>query len=332
MKKIPIKIINTQDQEELQIRFFPTDICNYSCSYCWPGSGNIGKFRYPKNINTVIQNFRTLFERYTEKFNKTKFHLHIIGGGEPTMWPHLEKFCKEIKQTHNVYITLCSNGSRTLRWWEDNCQYFDSVNLSCHHEFVDIGHYISVADLLFSKQVKVTAIVVMDAMYWDRCVSNITQMQKSVYPWFIEAKAVVDAPGRDMESYTPHQLEYLKTGLKRMPSSDWLLERINDLRPFESVVLFEDDSVLTARPGDIVVNKWNQFKGWKCNVAIETLLINYDGSVKGSCQEPIFAGKNFNMFSENFSQEFDLNIEFKSIICPRNYCHCQPETHVTKSL
>ena len=108
MKKIPIKVISTQDSNILQVRFFPTDICNFACSYCFSGSGNINKFRYPKNIKTVIKNFRTLFDEYTQKLNKTKFNLIIIGGGEPTMWPHIEQFCKEIKETHNVNINIIS--------------------------------------------------------------------------------------------------------------------------------------------------------------------------------------------------------------------------------
>lgn len=332
MKKIPIRVVSTQEQDTLQIRFYPTDICNFACSYCFPGSGNVNKFRYPKNINTVIKNFRTLFDQYTQKLNKTKFHLIIIGGGEPTMWPHVEQFCKELKESHNVYITICSNGSRTVRWWEENSKYFDDAILSCHNEFVDIEHYINVGDALFEAGIKVTGLMLMDAKNWERCVEYIERMKSSKHPWFIEAKAVVDSPGHDMEAYTETQIDYLKEGIKRLPNSEWILKHLADVRTHESVVLFEDGSAVAARPHDIVVNKWNNFQGWQCNVAFETLLISYDGSVTGSCQEPVFVGKNFNIFSETFIDEFNLDMEFKPIRCPRTHCSCQPETHVTKSL
>jgi organic radical activating enzyme len=328
----PIKVISTQDQDTLQIRFFPTDICNFSCSYCFPGSGNINKYRYPKNIDTVIKNFRTLFDKYTERLNKTKFHLIIIGGGEPTMWPHIEQFCKEIRETHNVFITICSNGSRTLRWWDENSAYFDAATLSCHHEFVDIDHYIDVADLLFSRGIKVNGLMLMDAPHWDKCVDYVNRMQNSKESWFIEVKAVVDAPGHGMDAYTQEQLTYLKNGLKRMPDSSWLLPRLHELRPFESILLFDDGSAITAKPHDLIVNEWNKFQGWKCNVALETLFINYDGIITGGCQEPVFSGKTFNIFSETFIDEFNLNVNFEAIICPKAQCSCQPETHVTKSL
>jgi MoaA/NifB/PqqE/SkfB family radical SAM enzyme len=312
------------------VRFFPTDICNFNCSYCFPGSHD-EKYRYPKNINTIIKNFRILFDLYKSKLNKTKIHLIISGGGEPTVWPHIEQFCKEIKEKHDVYITIVSNGSRTLRWWEENSLYFDAVNLSCHHEFVNIDHYVDVADSLYNKGVKVTSLMLMDAQYWDKCVSYIERMKKSRYHWLIQTKEIVDALGHGIDVYTQEQILYINSSLKRIPDAEWLLKNINDLNPFESVVLFNDDTAFAAKSHSIIVNKWNNFYGWECNVALETLVISPDGSAKGSCQEPVFGKTVPNLFSETFEQDFDINVDFKSIICPRVSCDCQPETHVTKS-
>ena len=331
MNKKPVRIISTQEANVLQIRFFPTDICNFECTYCFPGSGNIGKYRYPKNVDTVIKNFRILFDRYTEKLGKTKFHIMLVGGGEPTMWPHIEQFCKEIKEQHNVYTTIITNGSRTVRWWKDNLEFFDDVVLSTHAEFVDIKHQCAVADLLYEADIKVTGLMLMDAKNWDTCVSMVDRMKQSKQPWFIEAKAVVSAPGHGMNVYTQEQLDYLDVGIKRLPDSEWILKRLADVRTHESLVMFDDDTAIAARPHDIIVNKWNYFNGWKCNVASETLLISYDGYVTGSCQEPVFSGKNFNIFSETFKEEFNLDVNFDPIICSKMDCSCQPETHVTKS-
>ena len=329
-KKIPIRVISTQDSGTLQVRFWPTDICNFNCTYCFPDS-HPGRFRFPKNVDTVIKNFRILFDMYKEQLGKNRFHLMLVGGGEPTLWPHIEYFCKELKESHNVYTTIITNGSRTLNWWRENSKYFDDAVLSCHNEFVDIDHHISVADALFEAGVKVTALMLMDAKNWDKCVSYIERMKGSKYPWFIETKAVVEAPGHGMDVYTPEQLEYLESGLKRIPDSDWIMKNLSLLRQHESVVLFEDGSAQPARPHDLIVNNWNRFQGWSCNVALETLLIKYDGKVTGSCQEPIFFGENFNVFSETFEQDFKANLKFKPIICPRVDCTCQPETHITKT-
>lgn len=332
MTKFPIKIISTQEPDTLHVRFIPTDICNFSCSYCFPGSGNVNKVRYPKNIDTVVKNFRILFDAYTKNLNKTKFNLMLTGGGEPTIWPHIEQFCKEIKEQHDVRITVITNGSRTLKWWDDNSAYFDAVNLSAHHEFTDIDHYVAVADRLFAKGVKVNGLMLMDAQHWDKCISFVEKMKQSQYPWYIQTKEIVDSPGRGMDAYTEEQIAYVNASLKRVPDSDWIIKNFGDIRTHESIVLFNDESAYPARAHSVIVNRWNNFKGWKCNVALETLLINPDGTATGSCQEPVFGGNVPNVFSETFEQDFAPIIDFRPIICPRDTCSCQPETHVTKSL
>ena len=321
MKKLPIKIISTQDSGTLQIRYFPTDICNFNCSYCFPGSHD-AKYRYPKNLDTVVSNFKKLFNSYK---NKNKFHLVIAGGGEPTMWPELETFCKRIKEEHNVFITIVTNGSRTLRWWEENSSYFDDVVLSCHHEEVDIDHFIKVADMMFYAGASVTALMLMSAAHWDKCVSYIEKMKQSKNPWYIEAKPIVDAPGQGVDIYTEEQSRYIEQGLKRIPDSEWLFRRINDLKLHQSVVLFDDDTAMPATAPVIIANNWNKFFGWKCNVGLESLSIAASGDVSSSCGAKIF-NKPMNIHSE----VFEIDSEANKITCPFNECLCQPDTHVTK--
>lgn len=323
MKTIPIRIISTQDTDLLVIRFFPTDICNYNCSYCFEGSGNVNKYRYPKDVNLVVSNFRKLFDLYA-KFNKRRFHLFIAGGGEPTLWPSLEHFCKEIKEQHDVYITIVTNGSRTLRWWEENSKYFDDVVLSCHHEFVDIDHFMNVGDILFSADVKVTALMVMDATAWDKCTAYIDKMQESQYPWFIESKPVVDSPGRGTDVYTPEQSSYF--GIKRIPDSEWIFKRLGELRSHESVAIFEDQTAKALKSYEVITNNWNNFKNWSCQVSFEGLSVDASGDVQGSCLLPVF-NKKLNMFSSNF----DLSdIQPNVITCSLESCLCQADTHISK--
>lgn len=331
MNKKIVKIINIQEPNVLDIRFWPTDICNYDCSYCFPGSKD-GVYRYPKNIDTVIRNFRKLFDVYNEKFHKDTFHINLVGGGEPTLWPHFEQFCKEIKEQHNVKIQVTTNGSRSLRWWEENCHYLDKAVLSCHHEFVDIDHYIEVANLLYRKNVIINSLMLMDAQHWEKCTSLVDKMMTSEEPWIIEVKSVVDSPGRDIGSYNEEQLKYVRHALKRIPPSEWVLPRIDSFGVHKSIALFDDDTSMACRAESHINNKWNNFYNWKCNVSIENLVISYDGSVTGSCQEKLFKDCNLNIFSENFESEFDReSFNLSTIRCPKVSCSCQPDTHITKS-
>lgn len=331
MKKI-IKIVNTQEQNVLDIRFWPTDICNYDCSYCFPGSKD-GVYRYPKNIDTVVRNFRILFDFYKEKFCKTSFRVNLVGGGEPTMWPHFSTFCEEIKRHHDVRLQLTTNGSRTMRWWEENYHFLDKVVLSSHGEFCDPKHLIEVADFLHGKELVVNTLVLMDAKNWDVCKSIVDRMlTESQHPWIIEVKTVVDSPGHDINSYTQEQLNFITQGLKRIPDGDWLLKRLNILNPFKSIAVYNDGSVKAFKPDEYISSRQNGFYGWSCDVAKENLVISYDGSVSGSCQEIIFKDSNLNMFAETFVEDFNkASVELGSLICPKILCSCTPDTHITKS-
>lgn len=308
MKKFPIRIVSTQEQDLLQVRFFPTDICNFNCSYCFPGSHD-GNFRYPKNLESTLANFRNVFDQY-KQIGKTKVHLIISGGGEPTLWPKLEDFCKQLKQTHNVFITLVSNGSRTLEWWKNNYHYFDDVTLSFHHEYADIKHHCAVADFLYEKKLKVTTLVLMDFKNWDKCVTSVDTMLTSEYPWYIQTKEIVDALGHGMDVYSDEQKSYIDDSIKRIPASDRLLKQIDDIKIHQSVVLFNDYTAQVARPHTIILNDWNKFQDWRCMVGTESIVITHDGIVKSSCGVKLDS--------------------INPVVCPNTECTCQPDTHITK--
>jgi organic radical activating enzyme len=331
MKKL-IKIITTQEPEILDIRFWPTDICNFSCAYCFPGSVT-NKLRYPKNIDTVVNNFRALFDFYIVKHNKTKFKINIVGGGEPTLWPHFAQFCKDIKERHDVHIQCTTNGSRTVRWFSQNATDVDEFVLSCHQKDVDIDNFIDVGDYLFTNGKDVTALMLMDASAWERCLDLIEQMKQSKQPWIVQAKEVVDAPGYDILSYTQEQMDYLQQPLKRAPDSDWIISNLHRFRIHESIAMYDNGGAVPATPNKYIMEQANYFKGWKCNVAIENLVITHDGQVTGSCQEQVFKNANINMFAEEFIEQFNkASMDLKPIMCPRTSCSCQPDTHISKEL
>lgn len=325
------KVISTQDKKTLDIRFWPTDICNFSCEYCFPGSVT-NKIRYPRNVDTIVENFRILFNEYIEKHNKESFYINIVGGGEPTLWPHLNYFCENIKKEHDVFIKLTTNASRTLRWFKDNTQFVDKFTLSCHYKDVDIHRFIEIADWIYESNKEPGALMLMDAKNWDKCNELLTTMiNKSKYPWTIQAKEVVDAPGLDIGSYTVEQREFFKQPLKRIPSTEWILKNLNNLRIHESIAIYENDEIVPALANHYITTEQNYFEGWNCNVAIENLVITHDGTVTGSCQEEIFKNAKINLFSESFEEDFkNAKMKLDTIVCPRNCCSCQPDTHITK--
>ena len=131
-----------------------------------------------------------------------------------------------------------------------------------------------------------------------------------------------------MDVYTQEQIDYINDSMKRIPDSAWLFKRLPEMRIHESVVLFDDNTAMAARPHEIITNDWNHFKDWKCSVGLEAPAVYASGELLGSCQLKIFGDNVPNIFSE----EFDLVSAPEQIVCSRDCCGCQPDTHVTKSL
>ena len=73
-----------------------------------------------------------------------------------------------------------------------------------------------------------------------------------------------------------------------------------------------------------MANGFNTWKGWKCNIGVEALVVNLDGSVTSgnSC---------FQKLRHGYIHDPD-NIKFPTdgLICPETWCSCISDTEVTK--
>lgn len=324
-----IKIVSTQKPNILEIRWCPNNVCNYKCSYCWPGSHE-GNFKSPNNLDLVLKNFNHLIEKYKAKLGKTKIRFIIIGG-EPTLWKEFGQFIEGIKKEHDVYISVLTNGSRTLRWWKQYGHLIDNAHISCHLAFADIDHLISVADTLYEFNKKVTVKVLMDTRYWQKGLDTIEYMKKnSKYKWFIVTDEVIEP---DI-ILPPQKKKFLKNALQRLPSLSWWWKNKklifeNQIRLFESKMTFDNGKTRLARVNTYVNEDRMSFKGWSCSIGIDNVFVGPDGRIMGACELPVYGEKDYhNILDENFIEKFDP--EFKSIICERDRCNCVTENHVSK--
>ena len=114
--------------------------CNYSCSYCPP---NLHNGTNPWPTPDTIKNF---ILKIKETHPNKKLYFEFTGG-EVTLYKHFIDICQYCTE-QGVKVGLISNGSRTLRYWKENKQYFDHVCLSFHPEFGDADHFIEVVKIL----------------------------------------------------------------------------------------------------------------------------------------------------------------------------------------
>jgi organic radical activating enzyme len=323
MNKI-IKIHSNVPKNILRIELFLSNYCNYKCQYCGPES--YGNTQPWPSFEKIVKNLDHLISQYKKKLGKTDINFYI-GGGEPSLWPDLIPFLTYFRQKHNCKINVSTNGSRTLRWWKENGKYFDHVRISVHPEKADGLHLANVADILYENNVSVIASVLMDPNNWNHCTSLVDNLKSSKHKWIVTVSEIL----HPTVTYSNEQKIYLEN---RVIRHSGLWYRYNILRKkkpkyYKPTVIFDNGETQTVDTHWIILNKHNKFNQWSCNVGVDTLFINKDGDLTGSCGEMLYnLNKKFNIYSSSFVEEFDIDIIPTQ--CTKSICICQDEANVDK--
>ena len=318
------EVINNYQHDFLRIEYMLGNVCNYKCSYCFPGS-NEGDALWP-DIEKVKVNLSHLLDHYQAN-GKTSFQFYMVGG-EPTIWKDLPELAHFLKEKYNAVINLSTNAGRSLNWWQNNTKHYDYVEISVHHEYVDSQHIIDVADMLYDADTNVVANVLMDPNHFDRCKELIQELQSSNRQWPIIAKAVLY---NGTTRYTDEQKQFFAQQTKRAYDTEWY-DRVNK-EPVKGKVIWVKnlDDTIEEVPNDswFAINNANRFKWWNCNLGVDFLTIHKDGTLTGNCRQVLW-GRNthFNLYDDNFTQEFHPKI--KPVICYQEICTCSSEVVIKK--
>jgi organic radical activating enzyme len=321
MKKI-IKIETMEPKKRLRIEYMAGNYCNFKCNYCGPWA-NGGDVRWPKDFDMLVKHFRHLLNFYVRN-GRDEFEINILGG-EPSLWPDIIKFARIIKSEYNAKITMSSNGSRTLRWWDENADAFDKILFSYHHTEADLKHYINVLDLVYNKGIAINGLILMDPNYWDEIIAAMDIMKAtSQNSWFICAMEV------HPPKYTQEQREIFKKHVKRRPPIFRLIKNEYDnILKGKTTVIFDDGSKKKVERNYFSINDLNNFEGWMCNIGIENLNIKADGKLTGTCDNRLFDENIFyNLYDPKFTENF--NPKLIPTVCEKDKCWCQPEMLMTK--
>jgi len=326
----PVELI-TNYKDILRVGFMISNVCNYKCDYCFDGSHE-GTHRFRKDWELIADNFNALFDQYVATTHKKRFDLNILGG-EPTLWPNLPEFCAKIKQRHKTSIMIISNGSRTIRWWKENAQHFDHVQLSCHWKEVDIEHFTEVADVLYEANVVVTVVVLMDPAKWDLCIDLVNRLKKSRRRWALNLQKV-ESNSTYPIVYTEEQSEYIQKHTQvRFGNPFYLIRNMNKALYYqkEPKAVFENRATKKLSAHVMTLNNWNHFKGWECNIGVDNLFVMLDGEITGTCTQHLYGNDfHYNIYDPKFSENFKPAI--KPAICSKEGCYCVAEINMTKKV
>lgn len=110
--------------------------CNFSCSYC------VDYLHDYTSPHVPLDNMKKLVDLIYEKEGDNV--LWSLTGGEPTLNPKFLDLCAYIRDKGRKYISVTTNGSRTLKYHKDLFDLVDGITQSFHFEFMEhrIEEYI----------------------------------------------------------------------------------------------------------------------------------------------------------------------------------------------
>jgi hypothetical protein len=114
---------------------------------------------------------------------------------------------------------------------------------------------------------------------------------------------------RENYSYTDEQTTWIKTHITNPAGRGFI----------NSVVYFDDGSSEELNLGKITINNWNEFEGWECKVASQSLVVNFNVEVRaGLCNAKLLG----------HVTNFDL--DYNHLACPFEYCPCPTDIRSEK--
>ena len=329
----PIAILNESFNNYLYINYVVSTVCNYKCYYCFPGA-NDGKYKFPKDITLLKTNLGHVLKKYRDKLGKTNIRINLAGG-EPSLWPLLGEFAEYFYKEFDCRLTLATNGSRTLRFWQEYAKYFEDICISVHNEAADIEHVKAVMDWIYENtDCLINGLVLMDHQNWDKCIDIVNDLQSHPVPWLLKVRPLIIDD--TLVEYTEEQNTFIKDKMKKIPPKEWIqkmkdLGRINNEESGGMQLVMEDGSIIKSDTHHIMENEWYRFAGWKCNLGVDRFQINPAGDIDGSCgaRNLFNLAEPLSIYAEDFIEKFN-NVELTELTCRQLACTCPTEVKIPK--
>lgn len=275
----------------------------------------------------TIEQSKNLVDQIID-YSNHEFRVYNILGGEPVLWKHFGELCKYIKENDsNSVIQVLTNGSRTLRWWEQHSEYIDKVVISHHAHTSDPVHVKRVTEICQAFN-QVSIQVLMDQYNFNQC--------KAHFDMFIR-----ELPGI---SVTPKKAETTLGSGEWMPYTqeqlDWFIDAINKSKqnttrprnikrrplniPDRTFYASDDLESWPTNNKELIINDLNHFKGWKCNIGLDMISIKSNGDITPSsaCFQSILLG--------NYRKNKPIIWPSDPQVCEYDSCFCGADIEVTK--
>lgn len=281
-------------QNSLKVEWNIGKRCNFDCSYC------PAEIHDNHSLHTDIEILKTTLDKLSSIGKPLRIS---FTGGEPCVHPKISELFHYTRK-HASWINVTTNGTRTSNWYAK--QPLDHMVFSLHFETED----------------------------WSRCLKNIIDtnelvdipIQVNVMAHHEHMKNVKSA----VELLESSKVKYVIRRIRWTEKHDWFDDmryNADDLdwilsKEATSLPNCEIDGEYYIHANDIIKTHQNQFKGWQCNIGLESLMINWDGEVhRATCR---VGGSLGNIYTGSFE------IPKNPITCSRDWCTCAADIPITK--
>jgi len=284
--------------------------CNQACSYC-PSALHDGSVGWP-DLETAISFSDKVISHHEALGRQVHFHLT---GGEPTMYKGLIELLRFVK-LRAATTGVLSNGSRSVRWWEEVSPLLDAVVLTYHVEFAKLDHFVEVARML-AGSIKTHINVTMLPARFDECREHAESIASKCDGATMTLKPLLKDFRDEMYPYTVEQKRVLREGCA--PARPAFGER--GVRGKMRCV-HADGTTTTRTAADFVIAGDNRWRKWMCNAGIESIAVNFRGEVyRAVCKQGGMLGR---------IQDATLSLPSAAIQCRKTSCSCLSDIMITK--
>lgn len=339
MKLISVKGPHTTDPDRpVNIQWSMGNTCNYECTYCPPILHNGSKPWLSTEL--YIDTIHKICKYYKEQ--DRQLHFELIGG-EVTTIPGFEEILRTIAD-YNASIIVYTNGSRTIRWWEEAREYLEGVVITYHPLTMDEEHLFEVVKTLKGHctiDLNIAGIggqVVELGKVADRLRELFKDnAQQSIYDVNITVKTMYEKYlGNNNEqqapyySYTDEELEILqRPGVLPRPPEPQPEQPSEPQEPeherfWATEFLYEDGTAKYVQSHQIINEGLNKFQGMKCELGYDGINIDMNGEIISSwCGAKSFG---------NITQIDSWELPKTETVCPYEYCNNLNDISITKTL
>jgi organic radical activating enzyme len=284
--------------------------CSYACSYCpkWLHDGSVGWQR----AEDVLAFYDLLHDHYARLRDKQVW-LQFTGG-EPTMHPQIIRLLQQAS-ARGFQVSLISNGSRTLRFWQKIAPCLNSVILTYHNEFAELDHFRSVGQLL-CQQMPVHLNVTMRPDHFDRTLDEARALREAMPGASISLKPLRVDFEDVLFDYTPAQLQVMSDGIAPTAVQEGAMPRGT------MTVAMAGGVRQRVRANEFVLRGENHWRGYLCNAGLESLRIKGSGVItRAVCSVGGEIGR----------LGAAVALPVAPIICSADTCSCVADILISKS-